>query len=92
VNSGALLHRMNTAVALAAGRLPGVTVTLDGVLATAEQPDTLIAAVDDRMLGGILSSNTKAVLRDQLRGIRNPALARSFVVGLALGGPEFQRQ
>ena len=92
VNSGALLHRMNMAVALAAGRLPGVTVTLDGVLAIAEQPDTLIAAVDDRMLGGILSSQTRAVLRDQLRGIRNPALARSFVVGLALGGPEFQRQ
>src|SRR5260221_9753884 len=34
VNSGALLNRMNLAVALAANRLPGVTVNpdLDGVL------------------------------------------------------------
>lgn len=92
VNSGALLHRMNAAVALAAGRLPGVTVSLDGVLPETRQPDTLIAAVNNRLLGGILTSTTKAVLRDQLGGVRNPETARSLVVGLALGGPEFQRQ
>src|SRR5207245_4462081 len=32
VNSGALLDRMNAAVALAAGRLPGVAVSLDSIV------------------------------------------------------------
>ena len=92
VNSGALLHRMNAAVALAAGRMAGVTVSLDGVLPAVEAPDTLIAVVDDRLFGGILSPRTRAVLRDQLSAVRDPKTARSLVVGLALGGPEFQRQ
>ena len=92
VNSGALLHRMNAAVALAAGRLPGVTVSLDGVVAPMREPDTLIHAVDTRLLGGILSARSRAVLRDQLDAVRNPVAARALAVGLALGGPEFQRQ
>jgi uncharacterized protein (DUF1800 family) len=92
VNSGALLHRMNAAVALAAGRLPGVTVSLDGVLTLNDEPDSLIASLDDRLLGGVLSTRTRAVLRDQLNTVRDARAARSLVVGLALGGPEFQRQ
>jgi uncharacterized protein (DUF1800 family) len=92
VNSGALLHRMNAAVAIAAGQLPGVTVSLDGVVTASHAPDILIAAVDDRLLGGILSPRTRAVLRDQLNTVHDPQVARSLVVGLALGGPEFQKQ
>ncbi len=92
VNSGALLHRMNAAAALAAGRLPGVTVSLDGVLAAGKEPDTLIHAVDTRLLGGILTPESRAVLRGQLDAVRNPVAARALAVGLALGGPEFQRQ
>jgi uncharacterized protein (DUF1800 family) len=92
VNSGALLLRMNMAVALAAGRLPGVTVELDSLLPTTEDPDALIRAVNHRLLSGILTQHTDEVLRQQLAGIRDPAAARTLVVGLALGGPEFQRQ
>jgi uncharacterized protein (DUF1800 family) len=92
VNSGALLQRMNMAVALAAGRLPGVTVTLDRVIPTTEEPDTLIHAVDARLLGGILTAHTDDVLRHEQADIRDPVAARALVIGLALGGPEFQRQ
>lgn len=92
VNSGALLLRMNMAVALAAGRLPGVTVALDSLVPATDDPDTLIRAVDARLLGGILTAHTDGVLRQQLADIRDPAAARTLVVGLALGGPEFQRQ
>ena len=92
VNSGALLHRMNAAVALAAGRLPGVTISLDGVLAPTDEPDTLIHAVDTRLLGGILSPRSRAVMREQVDAVRNRVAARALAVGLALGGPEFQRQ
>jgi len=92
VNSGALLHRMNAAVALAAGRLPGVTISLDGVVAPTDEPDTLIHAVDTRLLGGILSPRSRAVMREQVDAVRNRVAARALAVGLALGGPEFQRQ
>jgi hypothetical protein len=39
-----------------------------------------------------MSENTKQVLRRQLAGINDPIQARALVVGLAIGGPEFQRQ
>jgi hypothetical protein len=48
--------------------------------------------VDTRLLGGLLSAHTRDVLRQQLADIRNPDTARTLVIGLALGGPEFQRQ
>jgi hypothetical protein len=39
-----------------------------------------------------MSENTKQVLRRQLAGINDPIQARALVVGLAIGGPEFQKQ
>ncbi|MGH7568605.1 MAG: DUF1800 domain-containing protein [Gemmatimonadales bacterium] len=92
VNSGALLNRMNFAVALAAGRLPGVVLDLEPVVPRATQPAQLVDLVNDRILGGAMSERTKAVLRQQLADITDPTAARAFAVGLAIGGPDFQRQ
>ena len=91
VNSGALLDRMNAAVALAAGKLPGVTVVLDSIVA-AENADHWIGAVNDGILSGTMSENTKQVLRRELAGISDRNQARALAVGLAIGGPEFQRK
>jgi len=91
VNSGALLDRMNAAVALAAGKLQGVTVVLDSIVSTGDA-EQLIGVVNEKILGGAMSENTKQVLRRQLAGINDPIQARALVVGLAIGGPEFQRQ
>src|SRR5437660_842480 len=91
VNSGALLDRMNAAVALAAGKLPGVTVVLDSIV-SAGDAEQLIGAVNEKILSGTMSENTKQVLRRELAGIGDPAQARALAVGLAIGGPEFQRQ
>src|SRR5438552_3597582 len=91
VNSGALLDRMNAAVALAAGKLQGVTVVLDSLVATGDA-DQLISVVNEKILGGTMSENTKQVLRRQLAGIGDPMQARALAVGLTIGGPEFQRQ
>jgi len=91
VNSGALLDRMNAAVALAAGKLPGVTVVLDSIV-SAGDADQLISVVNETILGGTMSENTKQVLRRQLAGISDPMQARALAVGLTIGGPEFQRQ
>src|SRR5216117_2939747 len=91
VNSGALLDRMNAAVALASGKLPGVTVALDSIV-SAGDAEQLIGVVNEKILSGTMSENTKQVLRRELAGIGDPAQARALAVGLAIGGPEFQRQ
>jgi uncharacterized protein (DUF1800 family) len=92
VNSGALLDRMNVAVALAAGRLPGAVVNLDAILPATADVGDLIAAVDAKISGGTLSDNTKAVIRRQVSDLGDAIQARALAVGLALGGPDFQRQ
>ena len=63
VNSGALLDRMNAAVALAAGNVPGLVVHLDSIVSPTADADRLVAALDERILGGTLSPNTRKVLR-----------------------------
>jgi uncharacterized protein (DUF1800 family) len=92
VNSGALLLRMNMAVALAAGRLPGVTIGLDSLVPATGDANALIETVDVRLLGGILTTHSDDVLRREVGDVRDPVAARALVVGLALGGPEFQKQ
>jgi len=92
VNSGALLGRMNAAVALAAGRLPGATVNLDAVVPLTTDRARLTDLVNQRLLGGIMSAHTRAVILEQLADVNDPVQARMLAVGLALGGPEFQRQ
>ncbi len=92
VNSGALLDRMNAAVALAAGRLPGVTVSLDSIVPAAQDAERLIAQANAAVLGGTMSEHTKAVIRHQISDVGDPLQARALAIGLAIGGPEFQRQ
>src|SRR5947207_12291449 len=91
VNSGALLDRMNAAVALAAGKLQGVTVVLDSIAAVGNA-EQVISVVNEKILSGMMSENTKQVLRRQLADIPDPTQARALAVGLAIGGPEFQKQ
>jgi len=92
VNSGALLSRMNAAVALAAGRLPGASVDLDEIVPATEDHTALVDAVNARVLGGTMSPHTRSVILEQLADVKDPVQARTLAVGLALGGPEFQRQ
>lgn len=92
VNSGALLSRMNIAMGLAAGRMPGTTVDLDRVVPMTSDKDALIASVNAVILGGQASDNTLRVLRQQLNDVNDPRQARTMAVGLALGSPEFQKQ
>jgi len=92
VNSGALLNRMNAGIALAAATLPGVTVNLDLAVPATPNLEQLLATVDDRVLGGAMTANTRRVILEQLHALDDPVQARALAVGLALGGPEFQRQ
>ena len=92
VNAGALLARMNAAVALAAGRLPGAAIDLQAVLPHAADHARFVDLVNERLLAGSMSDRTRAVILDQLREMTDPLQARALAVGLAIGGPEFQRQ
>lgn len=94
VNSGALLGRMNFAVALAANRIPGVTTDLDRIipLAQARNQQTLVNLLDQKILGGTMSSNTRKTILAQISDQPTPRAARALAIGLALGSPEFQRR
>ncbi|MGH7741098.1 MAG: DUF1800 domain-containing protein [Candidatus Eiseniibacteriota bacterium] len=90
-NSSALFERMNIAVALAAGRMPGVTVDLDAIVPTTEDTDTLVDRVDRVLLSGAMSPRTASVIRREIAGLP-PTQARTLAAGLGLGGPDFQTQ
>ncbi|PYP13884.1 MAG: DUF1800 domain-containing protein [Gemmatimonadetes bacterium] len=92
VNSGSLLARMNAAVALAGGRLPGIDANLDAVIPATTDHAQLVDRVDERILGSTMSAHTKSVILAQLGDISDPTQARVLAVGLALGGPDFQKQ
>jgi uncharacterized protein (DUF1800 family) len=92
VNSGALLARMNFAVQLASGRMPGLAVDLDRVVAVTDDHEALVSGVDKAVLGGGMTSQTRRTILKELADVPDARMARALAVGLAIGGPEFQRQ
>lgn len=103
VNSAALLDRMNFALALGTGRLPGVVLDAPKSLPneTPQQPEMVQALLENSLLNGEVSKQTHDTIEKQLndpqvsgrklddspRPVNVGALA-----GLILGSPEFQRR
>ena len=83
VNSGALLARMNAAMLIAkeCSSIPDIDAHAE-----------LVDAIDRKLLAGTMSAHTRSVILEQLNDINDPEQARAMAVGLALGGPDFQRQ
>ena len=83
VNSGALLARMNAAMAIAkdCSSIPAN-----------EDHARLVDMIDQQLLAGTMSAHTKSVILEQLTDVTDPVQARALAVGLALGGPDFQKQ
>lgn len=104
VNSSALLNRMNFALALASGRLPGVEVGLQQLLGmpdVASDPRLVLAQLENHMLDGEVSPQTQATIIRQLddplvsqRRLDDPPRPPNvgILAGLLLGSPEFQRR
>jgi hypothetical protein len=92
VSSAALLARMNLAVSLAGGRLPGVTVSLDRLLPITADHQRLLDQVDEVLLAGAMTVTTRRAILGEIADLGDPAAARAMAVGLALGSPDFQRQ
>jgi len=104
VNPGTLLARMNFALSLAEGRVPGVRADLGGLVRGADrgQPEVVLQRLLATLLHGRSSEQTRAVLTAQLglpeitrltaedRGPANTDVAK--LTALVLGSPEFQRR
>jgi len=86
VGSGALLARLNFALSLAEGRVPGTRAGLPTAGGTRE-PDALAR----ELVGERLSDGTMRAIRQRIDATDQPATA-SLLAGLILGSPEFQRQ
>ncbi|HEV7590323.1 MAG TPA: DUF1800 domain-containing protein, partial [Longimicrobium sp.] len=95
-NSGAMLNRMNFALALAAGRIDGVTVDAERFRPALREPGTpaRVAALARALMpaGGDprLLATIAADLDRQGQGDGTAAAARAL--GLLLGSPDFQRR
>jgi len=103
VNSSALVNRMNFALALGVGRLPGMTPNPQAILrgATPETPDGAVAIIENALLAGDVSPQTHDIIEKQLN---DPQIAQrrlddsnknpnyGAIAGLIMGSPEFQRR
>jgi uncharacterized protein (DUF1800 family) len=103
VNSAALLTRMNFALTLGTGKLPGTTLNTQLLLhgQTAEDPDAALAVLENGLLAGDVSAQTHAVMQKQLndpqvsqRRLDDAGRAPNYgaIAGLIMGSPEFQRR
>jgi hypothetical protein len=101
VNTGALLERMNFALALSGNRIPGARVNLSNLAPglNAAQPSQVVDRYLKVLLRGEVSPRTRATIDKSLNeqqmakadGGPSPVDVAK-VVGLILGSPEFQRQ
>ncbi len=91
-NSGALLDRMNVATALASGRLGSLMPRLDLLAPGVMLPADLVSAISARLFANGLSAHSVEVITREAGDPPPGTDARAYAIGLALGGPEFQRQ
>lgn len=98
VNTGALLQRMNFALALSSNRLPGARVNLQNLASGVNTPQSsqVVDHFIKLLLRGQISPQTRATI-DRSLGEQRLAMADgkvdvAKVIGLILGSPEFQRQ
>jgi uncharacterized protein (DUF1800 family) len=98
VNTGALLERMNFALALSGNRLNGTRVNLQNLATDVniQQQSQVVDHFVKLLLRGQVSPQTRATidksLNDQRLAMAGGKVDVAKVVGLILGSPEFQRQ
>jgi len=103
VNSSALLNRMNFALQLASGKLPGTSLDPQGLIPSPAPVDShaALAALEQSILAGDVSPQTHAVMQKQLgdpqisqRRLDDTGKKPNYgaIAGLIMGSPEFQRR
>jgi uncharacterized protein (DUF1800 family) len=100
INTGALMNRLNFALALAANKLPGVHSDVVSMIPASEAADAAqsVDALAAALIGGDLSEPTRATIKSRIVERKAPAedpwdnTQLPTIAGLILGSPEFQRQ
>jgi uncharacterized protein (DUF1800 family) len=102
VNSAALLNRMNFALQLGLGRVPGTRLDENAVLGAAPRSgDATLAMLEQKLLDGDVSPQTHATIEKQLSDPqvtgaklddRSQGVRAGVIAGLILGSPEFQKR
>ncbi|HYL68550.1 MAG TPA: DUF1800 domain-containing protein [Candidatus Limnocylindria bacterium] len=103
VNTGALLNRLNFALAFAGDKMAGATVNLKGLLGAdaLRDPNAALGRSIDIFLGGQVAPTTRQTLESRLSDpqilqarLDDPVkqVNEGLVAGLVLGAPEFQRR
>lgn len=103
VNSGALLSRLNFALAFATDHMGGAEVELKDAFgaAAAADPNAALSRALDAFLGGQVTPGTKQTLEGRLSDpqvlqaqLDDPVkqVNEGLIAGLVLGAPEFQRR
>jgi uncharacterized protein (DUF1800 family) len=103
VNTGALLNRLNFALAFAGDKMGGTTTDLNAMLGedSAKDAETALGKSIELFLDGQIADSTRQTLETRLNDpqIRRASLDdqtqnvnEALIVGLVLGTPEFQRR
>jgi uncharacterized protein (DUF1800 family) len=103
VNTGALLNRLNFALALSSGRAPGATSDLGALfgLEADADPHMALSRALDVFLDGQVAAQTRQILEQRLNDpqilqarLDDPVkrVNAGLIAGLVLGTPEFQRR
>ncbi|HEV3254261.1 MAG TPA: DUF1800 domain-containing protein [Candidatus Acidoferrales bacterium] len=103
VNTGALLNRLNFALTLSSGRMPGTSVDLATVLGAdaSTDPHAALSRSLEMFLGGQVAPQTRSTLEARLDDpqilqarLDDPVkqVNKGLIAGLVLGSPEFQRR
>jgi len=103
VNTGALLNRLNFALAFAGDKMGGATVDLHNMLGeeASKDPSAALTRSIQMFLDGQISSSTQETLEARLKDpqilqarLDDPVkqVNEGLIVGLVLGTPEFQRR
>jgi hypothetical protein len=103
VSTGALLNRMNFAVALSANKVRGAQVDLTPLVGTdvMTKPQLALERVEAEFIAGQVSDTTRATLEQQMQEPRilgakldDPVkqVNIALITGLVLGSPEFQKR
>jgi uncharacterized protein (DUF1800 family) len=97
INSGALIARLNFALALAADTLPGTSAEPRRLISEADTTSTekTVDALARVLLNGSLSASSRETIQKRLNDEAMGADASApvpLIAGLILGSPEFQRQ
>lgn len=100
VNSSALLNRMNFALGLVSGRVPGTKFDAQAFGAAADSSEEVVRGLEKVLVAGDVSQQTHETILKQmndpkLTGVAlgaKPAMRTGVLAGLILGSPEFQRR